>query len=95
MVSMQMPGMRLVPGGGVFYVGPRIVGRALAVGDLVRWDSTMAGTWSQKEGRVIEVVPAGCRPSSIRSAMTRDHESYVVRSGDRVLWPAASAVRIR
>lgn len=77
------------------FTGWGIMGRVVTVGDQVEWDSAVAGTWSHKRGRVIEVVPAGCRPTRIRSGATRDHESYVVQVGNQVLWPAARVVRIR
>lgn len=97
---MQMPGVRIMPGCDTFYlVGPRkpgVMGRVAAVGDSVTWDSAAGGLWSRKQGEVVEVVPAGCRPQHMRSTLVRDHESYVVRcDGGQVWWPNASAVRLR
>lgn len=48
-----------------------------AVGDVVTWKSQAGGNVKQKTGTVVEVVPAGERPS--RSTSTRPHESYVVQ----------------
>lgn len=87
---MVFPGARFVPGG-VFLTWshkPRVMGRVVAIGDQVEWDSTTGGLWSRKEGEVIEVVPAGCRPQKMRSTVVRDQESYVVRCpGGQVWWP--------
>lgn len=94
--QMQMPG---APGYRFFHVAgahkPVGMGRVLAAGDEVEWDSACGGSWSRKEGRVIEVVPAGCRPRNLSATETRDHESYVVRSGGATLWPAVASIRRR
>lgn len=62
------------------------------VGDIVRWESQSAGTWSTHEGRVVAVIPADARfrldmiPLALGNCVlcfdvpdtTRDHVSYLV-----------------
>ena len=51
-----------------------------AVGDRVKWRSQAAGSWLEKLGTVIEVVPAKRTPTTIGHLGTRNHESYVVEA---------------
>lgn len=91
--NMVFPGARIVPGGGIMYAAGS-QRRVTGVGDLVEWDSTTGGMWTRKEGTVVEVVPAGCRPQEMRSTVIRDQESYVVRcAGGQTWWPIS--VRFR
>lgn len=94
---MVMPGAKIMPGCETFHLGesrkPSSMGRMVAVGDRVEWDSTAGGLWYRKTGTVVEIVPAGCRPQEMRSTVVRDQESYVVRSGGLVWWPIS--VRFR
>ena len=60
------------------------------VGDKVWWESQSAGSWTQKEGKVVGVVPEGKVPDRILTAIDRfwkrmydgftprNHESYLV-----------------
>ena len=66
----------------------------LRLGDRVEWTSSCV----KKEGVIVEVVPAGDRPTKMKLANfdPRDHESYVVDGGKRgvrttsLYWPRVS-----
>lgn len=68
-----------------------------AVDDRVTWISSC----TRKEGVVVEVVPAGSYPQSMgrsKLGMHRDHETYVVKGGERgkrtaLYWPRVSLLQ--
>ena len=70
------------------------------VSDRVQWTSQAQGSWIEKIGTVVEVVPAGKRPEKIPSGsgwgFARKHLSYVVevdqggRRRPKLYWPVAS-----
>lgn len=71
-------------------------------GDRVSWQSQSQGYHKVKEGVIVAVIPAGCRPSDVvfpslykgaGPGYGRDHESYVVKVGSRFYWPRAKALR--
>lgn len=65
------------------------------VGDEVRWCSQAQGSSKQKQGRVIEVVPAGEIPNDIGGVSSpRNHESYVVHVGSTLYWPRVSHLKM-
>lgn len=71
------------------------------VGQQVKWTSQATGSWKEKVGDVVEVVPAGARPKPERfpslyaggCGFGRYHESYVVRVGKKYYWPIASKLQ--
>jgi len=72
------------------------------VGDPVIWTSQAQGHIKTKQGVVLEIVPAGLRPSAERfpslykgagAGSARKNLSYVVRANGRVYWPIASNLR--
>jgi len=75
----------------------------MKLGDQVYWESQAAGITQRKEGKIVEIVPAGRLPETKRTNVgaPRDHESYVVRatkkSGKRVTsalyWPLVKYLR--
>lgn len=80
--------------------------RQFNVGDHVKWASQAAGSWVVKVGKVVEVVPAGKRPTKYRTIATRKYESYVVMATTvkrgrgpgpsdtlTAYWPVATALR--
>lgn len=61
------------------------------VGDRVTWISSNL----RKEGIVTSIVPPRTRPGVKGAGMSRDHESYIVRGGERggrqaFFWPRVS-----
>lgn len=65
-------------------------------GDIVEWTSQAGGFTKTKRGMIVEVVAAGNLPSRERFTslhkgwgvgMPRDHESYVVKVGNKPYWP--------
>lgn len=74
------------------------------VGDVVTWRSQAGGSWTEKTGAVVEVVPALCRMSSAIAkelgyygneyTPRRKGLSYVVRVGDKFYWPRTAALRL-
>jgi hypothetical protein len=75
---------------------------AFVKGAKVTWRSQSAGTWKEKTGQVVAVVPADGYPTEALKAVgingragdgrPRDHESYVVRARGRLYWPRVSAL---
>jgi hypothetical protein len=74
----------------------------MKVGDKVVWTSQAAGYTRTKRGVIIAVVPAKNDPRRFMPAgckldgpgLSRDHESYLVRSDRRGLyWPRVSALK--
>lgn len=71
------------------------------LGDRVKWKSQAAGTWLEKEGEIVEVVPAGKRPKNVAS-LPRTFDSYVVRAVPKgrekevaaFYWPRPSALEL-
>ena len=71
-------------------------------GDEVRWASQAQGTWKRKQGTVVAVVPAGMCPSDFQAVLVtgrvpsggfgqpRNHESYLVKVGNKLYWPRTS-----
>lgn len=71
---------------------------SFSVGTMVSWSSQANGSWLEKIGRIVEVVPAGRGPTTAGDfGAARDHESYVVaiqRPKSIVLrWPRASKLK--
>jgi hypothetical protein len=72
-----------------------------AVSDLVAWSSQAAGSWKEKRGEVVKVVPAGAKvPEGYGVYGARDHESYVVRVPSKsgrgrgtYYWPVVSKLK--
>jgi hypothetical protein len=80
--------------------------KAFQVGDRVLWRSQAAGLYATKEGTIVEVVPAGTRPTTLgvgSSGAPRNGISYVVRARketrtragnlgyrERLYWPLTS-----
>jgi hypothetical protein len=66
-------------------------------GTSVRWTSQGRGTWNDKEGVIVEVVPRDQLPTSnvrLGSTKPRDHESYIVKTKDgKFYWPRISALQ--
>jgi ParB-like chromosome segregation protein Spo0J len=59
--------------------------KRVRLGDEVRWRSQAGGNWTEKRGKVIEVVPAGKLPKAELPKSTenpREHESYVIETID-------------
>jgi hypothetical protein len=52
--------------------------KSFAVGDRVTWKSQAAGSWKQKTGTVVEVVPAHRIPRDKNFGSSRTHDSYIV-----------------
>lgn len=79
------------------------------VGDEVSWSSASNGSWKEKIGDVVEVIPAGVSvySSNFRneldaSSIPRKEESYVVcvgpkpgsRAKPKYYWPRVSALKL-
>ncbi len=79
------------------------------VGDEVSWSSASNGSWKEKIGDVVEVIPAGVSvySSTFRneldaSSIPRKEESYVVcvgpkpgsRAKPKYYWPRVSALKL-
>ncbi len=74
--------------------------------DSVEWTSQSSGITRTKTGVVVEVVPAGRRPTSMGRNLTglqRKHESYVVlatvqgreNAALKKYWPLAAKLRLK
>jgi len=67
----------------------------MKIGDKVTWESQAGGYRKTKIGEIVDVVPAGNRPSvdnfpDLHKAGVgwgRNHRSYVVRVGKKHYWP--------
>lgn len=74
----------------------------MRVGDLVTWKSQATGTVKTKRGEIVEVVPANESPKTPMrgiSALTRNHESYIVHVGSgtgmrNFYWPLVSRLNL-
>lgn len=79
------------------------------VGDEVSWSSASNGSWKEKIGDVVEVIPAGVSVHSSKfrneldaSSIPRKEESYVVcvgpkpgsRAKPKYYWPRVSALKL-
>ena len=79
------------------------------VGDEVSWSSASNGSWKEKIGDVVEVIPAGVsvhrskfRSELDASSIPRKEESYVVcvgpkpgsRAKPKYYWPRVSALKL-
>lgn len=79
------------------------------VGDEVSWSSASNGSWKEKIGDVVEVIPAGVsvhrskfRNELDASSIPRKEESYVVcvgpkpgsRAKPKYYWPRVSALKL-
>lgn len=79
------------------------------VGDEVSWNSASNGSWKEKIGDVVEVIPAGVsvhrskfRNELDASSIPRKEESYVVcvgpkpgsRAKPKYYWPRVSALKL-
>jgi hypothetical protein len=74
--------------------------KTFKVGDAVRWTSQAAGSWKEKVGDVVTIVPAGtCPPAGYGQRGMRDHESYIVhvkpagRGKGTYYWPLVSKLQ--
>ena len=70
----------------------------MKLGDKVRWWSQSGGYLKKKEGEIWEIVPKGMAPHQLITTATelgggRNHESYVIRVGNKTYWPRVSALR--
>lgn len=69
------------------------------VGDKVTWRSQAAGSYTNKKGEIIEVIPAGQRPKIPGCGYARKHESYVVKAEaestgrTRKYWPIVTLLQ--
>lgn len=67
----------------------------MKLGQTVAWRSQAAGSWRDKQGAIVEVVPAGAQPSKMPGAgWGRQRESYVVKVGSRLYWPHVGALKL-
>jgi hypothetical protein len=77
----------------------------IEVGSWVTWTSQASGTHKSKVGQVAAVLEAGQHPRDHLSRdllekmganvlSSRSHRSYVVRVGNRMMWPLASGLRL-
>lgn len=70
----------------------------MKAGDKVTWRSQAGGSWKEKTGEIIYVVPAGRLPRSewhqADTCLPRNHESYIVKVGRRTYWPRVSALKL-
>lgn len=75
----------------------------LSIGTAVKWRSQANGGVKEKVGIIVDVLPAGARPSrelfpSLHKhsgcGFGRDHVSYVVMVGKRIYWPRAAALEV-
>lgn len=79
------------------------------VGDEVSWSSASNGSWKEKIGDVVEVIPAGVSVYSSKfrneldaSSIPRKEESYVVcvgpkpgsRAKPKYYWPRVLALKL-
>ncbi len=66
------------------------------LGVEVTWTSQAGGHAKTKQGPIVEVVPRRKYPKSRVDGcgMSRQHESYVVRVGNKLYWPRVSALRL-
>ncbi len=68
------------------------------VGDEVIWKSQAAGSWKEKVGEVVYVVPKGNKiPKKFSPDGTgwpRSHVSFVVMVGKKLYWPRVSALKM-
>lgn len=61
----------------------------------VFWVSQSSGFETEKEGIIVRVIAAGSRPEKSgktmkQPGMPRDHESYIVKVGEKLYWPRVS-----
>lgn len=66
-------------------------------GTCVRWTSGARGSATEKTGIVVRVLAPGERPKGgeIREpGLARDHESYLVRVGNRLYWPRVKGLEV-
>jgi hypothetical protein len=66
--------------------------KAFKLGDRVRWQSQAAGSWKEKRGTIVEVVPAKRQPSNAPYSGSRSHEWYVVDVDGQLYYPRVSAL---
>lgn len=75
----------------------------MKLGDTVEWSSQSQGKWTSKRGQIVDVIPAGVRPSrglwpslwnGAGPGNGRNHESYVVKVGAKFYWPVASGLKV-
>lgn len=71
----------------------------LKIGDAVYWDSQSRGSWKEKAGTVVGIVPPGAAPEQfvpdssysipVGHGQPRAEESYLVQVGKsrRLYWP--------
>lgn len=69
------------------------------IGDWVNWKSQAQGCAKWKWGRVVAIIPAGERPTSIKGCgWPRNHESYIIevppktgsKAKSKAYWPVVS-----
>ena len=68
-----------------------------SLGQIVRWRSQASGTYCTKQGKVVEVLPPGFKPSTrfkslyrnrgVQTVSPRKHVSYVVEVDGKAYWP--------
>lgn len=65
------------------------------LGDEVRWKTRLGDYVGAREGKIIEVVPAGSRPATqpayygVGVGQAQRSESYVVETNNGIFWPDA------
>ena len=73
-------------------------------GDLVHWSTKVEGEPPiQRAGLVVAIVPPGADPlevvpkgysvKTIDNKTRKDHESYIIVSGERLYWPPVGKLR--
>lgn len=76
--------------------------KMLKVGTRVRWTSQSGGYEKTKEGVIVETVLAyesinDMYDKQIRHGLWpyRDHESYIVKVGNKLYWPLVKYLEVR
>lgn len=74
------------------------------IGDKVRWQSQSQGRATIKEGEIIHILTIGQAPpkelfpslwKGCGPGNGRNHETYIVKVGNKLYWPRVSALEKR
>lgn len=70
--------------------------KQMKVGRKVSWTARGRGAGLTKEGKVVEIIPAGSVPSTVRTSAkrSRNTDSYVVDVEGKLYWPEPSRLTI-